>query len=137
MALYDDDNLPHLCDVYKTTRVRESGVGHSRKTPALVQSGVKCWEQAASSSETKKYLQRGYDVSRKVYFNFDIRTVVSERCMIVITHRQDGDGVQTEVSDALREFYDVVSIDEPDASAGLGILWKAMLTNSSSDRNPA
>lgn len=137
MPLYDDDNLPHLCDVYKTTRVREPGVGHAKKTPVLVQSAVKCWEQAASASEMKKYLQRGYDVGRKVYFNFDIRSIISERCMIVITHRQNADGGQEEVSDSTREFYDVVSIDEPDASSGYGILWKVMLTNSSSDRNPA
>ena len=57
--------------------------------------------------------------------------------MIVITHRQNADGEQEAVSDATREYYDVVSIDEPDASAGYGILWKVMLTNVSSDRNPA
>ena len=137
MSLYDVGNLPLLCSVYKTTRVREAGVGHSMKTPVFVASSVKCWEQAASASETKKYLQRGYTISRKVYFNYDIRSIISERCMIVITHRQNADGEQEAVSDATREYYDVVSIDEPDASAGYGILWKVMLTNVSSDRNPA
>lgn len=137
MALYDDENLPHLCNVYKTTRVREVGVGHAKKTPVLVQSAVKCWEQAASASEVKNYMQRGYTVSRKVYFNFDIRSIISERCLIVITHRQNADGGQEAVSESTRESYDVVSINEPDASAGYGILWKVMLTNSSSDRNPA
>ena len=137
MALHDDENLPHLCTIYKTTRVRETGVGHAKKTPVLVQASVKCWEQAASASETKKYLQRGYTVSRKVYFNYDIRSIISERCMIVITHRQNADGEQEAVSDATREYYDVVSIDEPDASSGYGILWKVMLTNDSSNRSPA
>ena len=137
MALYDDDSLPHLCDIYKTTRVREAGVGASKKTPVLVSSGVRCWEQAASATEIKEYMQRGFSISRKVYFNYDIRPTVSERCMIVVTHRQNADGGQEAVSDSVREFYDVVSIDEPDASAGYSILWKAMLTNLSSDRNPA
>ena len=137
MSLYDDENLPHLCDVYKTTRVREAGVGHAKKTYVLVSSAVDCWEQAASASEIKNFMQRGFTVSRKIYFNYDIRPSVSERCAIVVTHRQNADGEQEAVSDATREYYDVVSIDEPDASAGWGILWKAMLTNSSSDRTPA
>ncbi len=137
MSLYDDENLPHLCDVYKTTRVREASSGTAKKTPVLVQEGVKCWEQAASASEVKLYFQRGYNISRKLYFNLDIRSFISERCMIVVTNRQDADGTLVAVSDATREYYDVVSLDEPDSSAGLGIVWKAMLTNSSSDRNPA
>lgn len=136
MSLYDDENLPHLCDVYKTTRVRESRSGTAQKTFVLVSSAVKCWEQAASASEIENYLQRGYTISRKVYFNVDIRSFVSERCAIVITHRQTADGTQEAVSDSFKEYYDVVSLDEPDSSAGYGILWKAMLTNSSSDRNP-
>ena len=136
MALYDDDNLPHLCDIYKTTRVREAGVGNAKKTPQRIAEGVKCWEQAASASETKEYMQRGQRVSRKVYFNYDVRSTITPRCQIVITHRQNGDGIQEEVSDATREIYDVVSVDEPDSSAGYGFLWKVMLTNTSSDRNP-
>jgi len=136
MSLYDDENLPHLCDVYKTTRVRESRSGTAVKTPVLVSTAVKCWEQAASASEVKLYLQRGYNISRKVYFNFDIRSFISERCMIVVTHRQNGDGDQEAVPESDREYYDVMSLDEPDSSAGYGILWKAMLSNSSSDRSP-
>lgn len=136
MALYDDDNMPHLCDIYKTTRVREAGVGHAKKTPERVSEAVKCWEQVASASEVKEYMQRGQTVRRKVYFNYDITQIITPRCQIVITHRQNGDGEQYEVSDAAREIYDVVSVDEPDCSAGYGMLWKVMLTNSSSDRNP-
>lgn len=83
------------------------------------QTGVECWEQKLSASETKKYSKRDIAADRKVYFIED--PGVTTRHQILITSRDRG--VTTISSPTV---LDVMSVEKPDSSAGLGILYKVI-----------
>lgn len=112
------DNLPHRCTIRK--RVRSKGtLGGGRNDPSDVSTGVECWDQPAGDSEINFYMKQGMTINRKVYFASNPN--VTEENQILITSR-DG-GSTTESSPVV---LDVVSAAQPDASAGLGILWRVM-----------
>ncbi len=118
------DSLPHLCKIFRQIRTND-GLGGNVYGVVTEQSNVECWEQPASASEMKEYEKRGIKVSTKVYFVTD--PAVDERHRILITSRQgvaqaNLDGTDVTNPDTLC----VQSSARPDASAGLGILWRVM-----------
>lgn len=109
------DELPHKCQIARYSRTRDAGLG-SIGTRLVEQSDVACWEQAASDREVTEFQKRGMDVSRKVYFTENPN--VTSRHTIKITERE---GV------AVTDYeLDVVSAPEPDASVGLGVVYRVM-----------
>lgn len=112
------DNLPHRCTIRK--RVRSKGtLGGGRNDPSDVVTNVVCWDQPAGDSEITAYMKQGMTITRKVYFASD--PGVTEQHQILITSR---DGGTTAVGSP--RVLDVVSDSQPDASAGLGLLYRVM-----------
>jgi hypothetical protein len=83
-------------------------MGGTKDAYTTVSTGLSCWVQPAKNSEIQEYSQRTISVSHKVYFISD--PAVDERHVLVI-------GGET---------YLVKSKSHPDASAGLGIVYKIM-----------
>lgn len=108
------DEFPHECTIYSKQR-RKDSVGGSSDVPVPVSTGVKCWEQAVSNTQSAEFLKRGFSDTRKVYFNYD--PGLTEQNEIAITKRN---GVTVSNPPQLA----VISEATPDASAGLGILWR-------------
>lgn len=102
------DTMPHSATVQKRTRTKGS-LGGSKDSPTTVYSGRACWLQLASDGEKLDYQKRGIDVTDKLYFAAD--PLIDETHTVVI-------GSDT---------YKVKSSAHPDASAGMGILWRVML----------
>lgn len=119
------DNFPDICSIRKRKRVSgEGGYGGTRTVSQLIRSGVTCWLQPASQSEINDYQKRGIDVRYKCYFIANPN--ITEQHELVITSRS---GVATNF-DA-----DVVTQSEPDASAGLGVVWKVMIRDVTSSED--
>lgn len=115
-------NFPHECLIRK--RISKKGtLGGRRNKPQNVATDVVCWEQQASNAEVLEFEKRGMSLQKKIYFLTDPE--VDEHHEILITKRN---GVT--VSGPIR--YDVLSESLPDASAGLGIVYKVMI-----GQNPA
>ena len=98
-------NLPHRCTAYSRARTRDS-LGGSKDSFQVVFSNRSCWIQQASNREIIEFGKRGISVTAKVYFSSDPQ--LDENHIVTI-------GGKT---------YDVMSYSDPDASAGLGILFK-------------
>lgn len=100
------DNLPHTCSAYVRTRTRDS-MGGSRNTyGTAVFEDRACWVQPNGSTGGMEFEKPAINSSYKIYFTEDPE--LDERHVIVyngITHL-------------------VKSVKEPDASAGLGVLYK-------------
>jgi len=121
------DNLPHRCTIQRLSRTK-GGLGGSRTAPTAEQTDVECWEQAATQADVLDYEKRGMSVTTKVYFA--AQPMVTERHQIVITERN---GVA--VPAASQVAMDVVVEARPDASAGLGVLWKVMANDVTGSRS--
>jgi len=115
------DSLPHLCTVQKTVATRGTAAGGTKLAASNVSTGVACWEQPASAREITEYDKRGMSVNRKVYFASD--PGVEERHVILITSRDAG---VTSIAAADQIALEVRAVSGPDASAGLGVLYKVM-----------
>ena len=114
------DNLPHRCNIYRRSRsTGPDDLGVSVDSLILEKENVACWEQQASSSESRDWQKRGITVSKKIFFTADPE--VTEGHVIVITYRR-GAAVPVNFDDML----DVKSAPDPDASATLGVVWKVM-----------
>ena len=111
------DSLPHKCSIRRKQR-QKVALGGSKDVSIEELSDVSCWEQQASASEIRDYEKRGVSISRKVYFTEDLQ--LTERHVIVMTER-NGKAV------APQELMDVMSEPRPDASAGLGVLYRVMV----------
>jgi hypothetical protein len=121
------DNFPHRCRIQHLVTSKGS-LGGSRTAPVTVRSNVRCWEQKASHAEIADYEKRGMRVSRRVYFTSD--PGVTERNEIVVTSRMvNGAWANVASPEALM----VRSVEDPDATAGLGVCWKVMCDKTSSD----
>jgi hypothetical protein len=92
------------------------------------QTGVVCWQQQASQSETMEYQRRGINITHKVFFTQD--PAVTERHVIQMLTRS---GVAVPADQ--RFILDVKSAVDPDASAGLGVVWRVMVDSGTADRN--
>jgi len=110
------DNFPHECTI--RLRTRSAGtLGGSKDSRTVVQTEVECWEQPASAKEVQDFEKRGYAVNTKIYFTTDPN--VTERNEILVTKRN---GVAVSSPDLI----DVVTVAEPDCTAGLGVAFKVM-----------
>jgi hypothetical protein len=110
------DQFPHRCTIRHRVRSAD-GLGGSQDSYTNDSTDIRCWEQAASFTEVEQYEKRGMRVSRKVYFLADPDVTV--RSQILITERQG-----TTVSSPTP--LDVRTEAQPDAGAGLGVVYKVM-----------
>ena len=117
------DNLPHVCITKR--RVRTKGtLGGSSDAYETVSTGLSCWQQSASDGEVEEFEKRGIAVTDKVYFASD--PGVDARFVLEVTNPQTGS------TDTL----EVRSRAKPDASAGLGVLYRVMAELSTTGRTP-
>ena len=103
------NHLPHLATAKQRTRTKDSIGGTKDSYSTVLFTNKACWRQPVSDRESVDYLQRGQDVSHKIYFAED--PGVDERCVLVI-------GGET---------HSVRSVSHQDASVGLGVLWRVMV----------
>lgn len=116
MALFD--SFPHECTIQKRVKAQDSLVG-SKYTRTVIQTGVQCWEQAVSSNEMLMFEKRGMKINTKVFFLSN--PGITDRHEIVITKR-NGVSVPLASQTPIQDLF----VTGPDASAGLGILFKVM-----------
>lgn len=109
------DNLPHECTIRRRTHTQGT-LGKGKPSYVTEYTGVACWEQLASASEVRLYQKRGQSVSTVVYLLADYG--LTTRHEILITKRN---GVAVSAPKVLQ----VTSVDDPDATLGIGIVWKA------------
>lgn len=121
------DSFPHLCTISKRTRSKgNSTTGGSVDATPAVQTGVECWEQQLSSKEILEFQKRELVVSRKVYFLAD--PGIGTKNLITITSR---DGLA--IPEASQIPMDVVGNAQPDASAGLGVVYRVYVAETTGD----
>jgi hypothetical protein len=109
------DNFPHRCTIQRRTFAR-GRLGGQKASLSVERTNVRCWQQQASDREIIDYEKRGIAVACKVYFTSD--PGLTERHQIVVTEREGVAVTGLEL--------DVKSHPVPDASAGLGVVWKVM-----------
>jgi len=112
------DNLPHSCAAYRRTRTSGTLGGSKDSFPTSLFTNRTCWRQSAGDSEKLEFDKRGTVVTHKVYFAADPN--LDERDVLVIG------------SDTM----EVKSAARPDASAGLGVLWRVMAELTSTGSTP-
>jgi hypothetical protein len=115
------DNFPHTAVARIRQRTRDS-LGGNRDEFTILSgwaSGVACWQQRARESEILEFEKRGISVTDKIYFTDDPQ--LDERHILVVTNTPRG-GIKPTRS----RIYEIRSFAEPDASAGLGIVWRVM-----------
>jgi len=110
------DNLPHICTIRLKSHAQGS-MGQSKVTARNVRLNMACWEQPAGDSEFGSYQKEGVRITHKVFFLEN--PYVKRRYQIVITHRQG-------VAVANPKVLDVVSYPMPDATAGLGVCYRVL-----------
>ena len=101
------DNMPHAATARRRTRA-QGELGGSRDTFTDLFADRACWRQAVGDGEVREFDKRGITVTDKVYFTADPE--VDERDVLVI----GGDTLE------------VRSRAVPDASVGMGIVWRIM-----------
>ena len=101
-------NFPHTATATKRRRVNDSLGGSRDSFPTTVFTNRACWRQPAGNSEIEEFAKRGIKVTNKVYFLTD--PALDENHVLTIS----GDE------------YEVRSFSDPDATAGLGVVYKVM-----------
>lgn len=101
------DNFPHLATAKIRVRTKDSR-GGSKDSFTTVFTNRACWRQSAANREIREFEKRGMRVSHKIYFNAD--PGLDERHTLTIGS----------------QIMEVRSAAGPDASAGLGRVWKVM-----------
>jgi hypothetical protein len=109
-------SFPHKCTIRRRTRTK-GALGGSKDGFTNDQTDVVCWEQNVSQKETEDFEKRGMDLISKIYFLSD--PSVTERHQIIITER-----LGTAVVAANQLPLDVTTEASPDASVGLGVVYK-------------
>lgn len=112
------DSLPHTTTIKTRTRTADS-LGGSKDTFTTVSSDVACWRQLASDREISEFDKRGISITDKVYFTSD--PGVDETYVLVFGN----------------DVLEVRSYSAPDASAGMGVVWRVIceLTTTGSTEN--
>lgn len=108
------DSLPHTATARVRTRTKDSLGGSSDAFSTDVFTARPCWQQPAKESEIREFAKRGVSVTNKVYFT--TRPALDEQHILIITNKDTG---QTDT-------FEVRSRADPDASAGLGVLYRVM-----------
>lgn len=101
------DNLPHTCCKLLRTRTTDA-LGGARDDYAQEGDAIQCWRQPASDREQQQFAKRGITVTDKIYFTDN--PAISAQHLLEIGGR----------------IYEVKSVSDPDASAGLGVVWRVM-----------
>ena len=119
------DNLPHTATARVRTRTTDS-IGGAKDAFADVSGFVArpCWQQTASEAEILEFAKRGISVTDKVYFA--LRPALSAQHILVVTN----------VSTGQTDTYEVRSVADPDASAGLGVLYRVMCEKTTTGSTP-
>ena len=86
-----------------------------------VSTDLECWQQPAGDVLTQEFEKKGITVTNKVYFKAD--PGVDTSFQLVVTNPQTG----------TTHTLDVQSRAKPDASAGLGILFRVMAEEKTTD----
>jgi hypothetical protein len=110
------DNFPHRCTIRRRKFAKGSLTG-KKTTYDNVQTNVLCWEQAAGDTEDNSYQKEGMRITHKVYFLNNPN--VTRRYQILVTYR-NGATVSSPIP------LDVVSNPMPDATAGLGVVYRVL-----------
>lgn len=118
-------SFPHRCTIQRRIRVG-GALGGSQDKVAIDQTNVVCWEQQASAREIKDFEKKGMSINRKIFFLTD--PSVTSRHRILITERL---GVTQTDPVAL----DVTAEALPDASAGLGVVFRVMANENTGENN--
>lgn len=114
------ENLPHRCTIALRKREKSlEGLGSSVDSFSIVSQDVSCWEQTRSEKSEVDMQKRSMDDIRKVYFTADLG--LDEKYVLIMTSKNG-----TAIPLASQKILSVVSKAEPDASAGMGILWRVM-----------
>lgn len=119
------DSMPHRCAIFRMKRAKGS-LGGSKDTPVSEQTDVECWEQHASSAEAELYQKRGMSITGKIYFPTD--PGVTTRHLIQITAREG-------VAVTGQPLLEVRTRAAPDASAGMGVVFRVMVEDVTSKDN--
>lgn len=123
------ENLPHRCTIQRRKRGpgQTSALGGNLDVAVVEQTGVECWVQQASDGEVRDYAKRDMSISQKIYFTSD--PGVTTRHQILITSLDRG---VTTISNP--SALDVMSRPKPDASAGLGVVFRVMVSENTGER---
>lgn len=122
------DNLPDECSLIQRiqdTSQETNPLGGRKEVDQVVERGVPCWVQQASSSEIIQFGKRGFTVTHKIFFSEN--PLVGAGHKIKTTKR--GGAIE-----ASPHSFDVVSAPDPDASAGLGYVWRVMVRDETGAR---
>ena len=111
------NNLPHTCTTKRRARSKGS-LGGSKDVWTTVSSNLACWQQGASDNEIREFAKDGIVVTNKVYFTAD--PGVDTRFVLEVTNPKTG------TTDTL----EVKSSAKPDASAGMGVVYRVMCEQS-------
>lgn len=109
------DSLPHTCDIKVRTRTADS-LGGSVDSFTVVSSGTSCWRQLASDREVTEFEKRGISITDKVYFTSN--PGIDETHILLFGS----------------DVYEVRSTAAPDASAGMGVVWRVMCEYTTTNR---
>ena len=109
------DNFPHLATARKRTRTTDT-LGGNSDSYTTVFTDRACWRQQAGDSEITEFAKRGINITNKVFFTSNPN--LDETHELVISG----------------EVYDVISSPVPDASAGLGVVWRTMINWKSTEQ---
>jgi hypothetical protein len=101
------ENLPHLVTAKRRARSKDA-LGGTKDSFTVLFTDKACWRQLVSDKEYKEGQRREQQWTHKVYFVEDPE--VDEQCVLVVS------------GDTMR----VQSTANPDASLGMGILYRVM-----------
>jgi len=110
-------NMPHTCTASRTTRTAD-GYGGFTESFTETFSGRACWRQRISERAASLWQARSIAVTNKVYFASDPGLIEND----VLTFPDDS-GWR----------YVVMAASEPDASAGLSLLWSVVVDRERED----
>ena len=108
------DHLPHQCTAQRRNRT-QGALGGGKDSWTTLWSNRSCWRQPAGDAESNYAAKRSIRITHKVYFTTDPE--VDERDRLVFS---DGN-------------FDVSSASEPDATLGLGIAYRVMVSSDSGE----
>ena len=109
--------MPHTAIARTRTRTRDD-LGGSKDSFADVFTDRECWQQPASNREVREFEKRGISVTDRIYFVTDPN--LDEQHILVVNGQP----------------YEVRSESDPDASAGLGILFKVFAEKTTTGSTP-
>jgi hypothetical protein len=113
------DNLPHKCRIQHRVKANDAILGGGF-TRVVDQENVECWEQALSATDSKLFeKESGITCNKKIFFLTDPQVTAAHE--IVITER-----LGVAVPEANERVISKLNPWSPDASAGLGLLFRVV-----------